>query len=254
MVLPLAFLAGALLGCEDAAAHRASSAALARSELTSTRAEPPSVPRAEPPAIELDRRPDGALLAGTPLPTRPNADPERVLVLQATGAEPGLAGARVVDARFLGSGVVTLGVDHVLRLHRQGEVTVLDTGAYEPLSVSGTLVAYVRGAPPSLEVALADGATGTRTQLTEQLAPCWSPTISPDGAAIVFISGASGSPRLYRVEPGGAPRLLAQVKRFPSAPVEPRFEDGLYVFDDELGTAWVDSHTGRVVRATERAR
>src|SRR5690606_35167144 len=106
----------------------------------------------------------------------------------------------------------------------------------------------------TLELARADTATLATEQLTQGMAPCWSPTITPDGASIVFVSGASGSPRLYRVDHRGPPRALAQIERFPGSPIGPRFEEGLYVFDDELGTVWVDLDAGRIVRTLERAR
>ena len=248
-----------MVGCESGASTPRT-APLARTEPGISQQSAPAVTseRAEEPAasdqVELDRRADGARLIGTLLPVPPHADPERAVILRAIGAEPGLDGARVLDARFTRDGVVTIGTDHVLRLHRGGATTELDTGAYGPLSVAGDQVAYVRGAAPLLELARADVATGSSQQLTQQMAPCWSPTIAPDGGSIVFVSGVEGTPRLYRVERNGVPRALPQIGRTPGSPIGPRFEDGLYVFDDELGTVWVDLDAGRIVRTTGRAR
>ena len=76
--------------------------------------------------------------------------------------------------------------------------------------------------------------------------------MSTAGETIVFVSGVEGTPRLYRMARDGAPRALAQIDRTPGSPIGPRFEDGLYVFDDELGTVWVDLDAGRVVRTRAR--
>jgi hypothetical protein len=214
-------------------------------------------PTVTAPAFEaarvLDQRADGARIVGRLEPFPPNADPERVLVISGQGIAPAiaaqLAGARVVDARFTGDAVVSIGPDHVLRLHTQAGVTELDTHAYGPMSVAGTQVAYARGEMPFFELARADVATGAVATITTNMAPAWSPAFTPDGA-IVFVSGAGGSPRLYRVEGSGAPEALPQTARTPASPIAPRFEDGLLVFEDEQGTAWLDLEQGRVVRTS----
>lgn len=244
-------LAAATLSCESSAPQSAEQAVLATAPTVVS--EPRAVPAA-PADVTLGRRADGARLAGLPLPVRPNGDSARVLLLRATGAEERLTGQRVLAAAFVGDAVVTLGVDHVLRAHLRGQSTTLDRGAHGPLSVVGTRVAYVRGEAPRLEVALVDAVTGEPAQLTERMAPCWSPTLAPDAGSVVFVSARSGSPRLYRVEPGAAPEALAQVRRFPSSSIRPRFEGALYVFDDREGTVWVDPETGSVVRTAGRAR
>lgn len=202
----------------------------------------------------LDRRADGARITGHLEPFPPNADPERVLVIHTRGLPAAIAtqleGARVVDARFVGDAVATIGPDHVLRLHTQAGVSELDHEAYAPMSVAGARIAYVRGEMPFFEVARADTTTGAASALTTNMAPAWSPALTPDGETVVFVSGAGGSPRLYRIEGSGAPEALPETARTPASPIAPRFEDGLLVFEDEQGTAWLDLEQGRIVRTS----
>lgn len=202
----------------------------------------------------LDRRADGARIAGHLEPFPPNADPERVLVIRTSGLSPAIAaqldGARLVDARFVGDAVATIAPDHVLRLHTQEGVRELDREAYGPMSVAGTRIAYARGEMPFFELARADVATGEVIALTTNMAPAWSPALTPDGETVVFVSGAAGSPRLYRIEGSRAPEALPETERTPASPVAPRFEQGLLVFEDDQGTAWLDLEQGRIVRTT----
>lgn len=202
----------------------------------------------------LDRRADGARIAGNLEPVPPNADPERVLVIRTSGLSPAIAaqldGTRVVDARFVGDAVATIGPDHVLRLHTPAGVSELDREAYAPMSVAGARIAYVRGEMPFFEVAQADITTGAAIALTTNMAPAWSPALAPDGETVVFVSGAGGSPRLYRIAGGGAPEALPETARTPSSPIAPRFEGDLLVFEDEQGTAWLDLEQGRIVRTS----
>ncbi|MDQ3034264.1 MAG: hypothetical protein M3Y87_17785 [Myxococcota bacterium] len=217
--------------------------------------------------IVLDERADGARLIGRIEPVPANADPERAVVLRVLGdgasiasdIDPALDGARILDARFAGNGVVTIGTDHTLRAHAHGRAIELDTNAYGPLSVAGATVAYVRGHAPMLELARADVSSGTTVALTQDMSPVWSPALTPDGRSIVFVSAAEGTPRFYRIDGDGAPRALPPTTRTPGSPIGPRFETDdvegeLLVFDDELGTAWVDLEQGRIVRTTEGAR
>ena len=214
--------------------------------------------------VVLDQHADGARLVGRVEPVPPDSDADRVIVLRVVAGDgtcaPGLEGARVTDARFVGDDVVTIGADRVLRLHAQGgQVAELDTEAYEPLSVAGSQVAYVRGEMPFFEVARADVRTGVVAAVTSGMAPAWSPALTPDGSAIVFVSGAEGAPRLYRVQGSGAPRALAPSARTPSSPIAPRFvtEPGhgeVLVFEDEQGRVWLDLAQGQVVRTAEVAR
>jgi hypothetical protein len=210
---------------------------------TPDEAAPPRYLATEPDVL-LDRRDDGATLTGRPERALAESDPERVLVLVARDgagnalAEAELEGARVLDARFAGETIVTLGADHVLRAHRDGLVSTLDAGVEAPLSasVSGTIVAYARGEMPTFELARVDVATGEAEALTDAMAPVWSPALSPDGRQIVFVSGATGSPRLYRIEGGGTPTLLPDVGAFPSSLRAPRWdESGTLTFEDEAG-------------------
>lgn len=227
--------------------------------------EPPDAERSEPALDEVAPEPvapepvapvvldsrDGARLIGRAEPLIANADPEPVFTLRGTEGVAGLEGARVLEARFVGDAVVTIDVQHVLRVHGRA-VREVDRGAYGPLSIVGDTIAYVRGHAPSLEVARADVSSGEVLQLTEDMAPSWLPALSPDRESVVFVSGASGRPRLYRAD-GASVRALPQSERLPTARRAPRFEEELLVFEDYLGVAWLDLETGRVVR-TEVAR
>ena len=210
----------------------------------------------------LDRRADGARIVGNAAPPPPHTDAEPITTVQvvrdgasiATEIDPSLDGAPVLHARFVADGVVTIGADHVLRWHARGRARELDRGAYGPISVAGSRIAYVRGAAPFLELARADVESGTTVGLTQGMAPTWSPALTPDGGAIVFVSGVQGTPRFYRIDGDGAPRALAPTQRTPGSPVAPRFDGELLVFDDAYGRAWVDLEQGQIVRTEEVAR
>lgn len=202
--------------------------------------------RPEEPESLLDARDDGARLFGTVLAAPLGGDPERILRLRATGPDASLAraltGRRVLDARFAGDGVVTLGTDHVLRyLAADGEMA-LDAQAQPPLSVAGARVAYARGEMPFFELARADVRTAAVDALTEDLGPVWSPALSEDGASIAFVSSASGHPRLMRLDADGALSTLAS-PRFPTSPRTPRWIGSTLTFEDEQGAATVDVET-----------
>lgn len=182
----------------------------------------------------------------------PNTDADRVIVLDAPAW---LAGTRVLDARFVPGAVAVIGADHVLRVVAPGEAArVIDEDVYGPLTVAGERVAYVRGAPPDLELARADVRTGEAEALTESMAPVWSPALSSDGEEIVFVSGASGSPRLHRRGASGAITALAPSARVPSAPTAPRWAGTTLVFEDEQGVAWLDLEAGTIVGEVPGAR
>jgi len=213
--------------------------------------------------VVLDQRADGARLFGQIEPVPPNSDADRVIALRVVGPAaslPGLEGARVTDARFVGDDVVTIGADYVLRVHfAGGEVVALDSEVFAPLSVAGTQLAYARGDAPFFEISRADVRTGAVQSVSEGMAPAWSPALTPDGRAIVFVSAIEGSPRLYRAEGSGEPRALAPTARTPSSPIAPRFvtepgEGELLVFEDEAGRVWLEPEQGRVVRTAEVAR
>jgi len=211
--------------------------AIGEPELASPDA-PLGVLPAEPEAV-LDRRPDGAALFATVLPAPIGGDPERVMTLRAD-AFPGLDGRRVLDARFADDGVVTLGADHVLRFARaDGTETELDAAAEGPLSVVGELVAYTRGEMPFFELARANVRTSAIEELTNGLAPVWSPALSADGREVVFASSASGHPTLMRLGATGELTTLAST-RTPSSPRAPTWTGDLLTFEDETGTTTVD--------------
>lgn len=246
----LSLLLVALAGCHDAPSISASSSLSERpTPETSLERLVPAAPPA--PGVDLartvpseevvlDRRADGARLMGRLEPVPENADPDRVLRLQASGAQlpSALHDARVLDARFApDDALVVLGTDHVLRIHlASGAELVLDGQVEPPLSLVGQRVAYVRGARPDLEVAVADLSSGAVDTLTEGMAPAWSPALSPEGTHVLFVSAREGSPALY-VAPtaGGPPRALPPTERFPTAPVAPRWEGGALRFWDERG-------------------
>ncbi len=202
--------------------------------------------------VVLDTRADGARLTARVLPLRPDGDPERVLRLSPSGLTPrltqALEAARVLDARFVTSGVLVLSADHTLAVHREGGSSTLDEGVYPPLSVVGDDVAYARGPFAALEVARANATTGRVAALTRGMAPAWSPALDEEARAVVFVSASSGAPRLYRVREGATPSPLPPLGRFPDSVRAPRFEGGLFVFEDTQGTVFADLERGRVVR------
>lgn len=207
-----------------------------------------SAPRPEPgPDALLDVAPDGARLVGSPSPARPDTDEALVYALALEpSAHPlarALGGRRVLAAAFVGARVVTLDADHELRAHAlEAGVLVtrtLDTEAMGPLSVAGQRVAYVRGTPPELEAAVADVASGVARAWTAGLAPVWDPALTPDGEALVVVSGATGRPSLYVVRAGAAPSRLVDRGVFPGSSRAPRVIDGALRFEDERGASHV---------------
>lgn len=187
----------------------------------------------------LEERTDGARLYGTVQPLLLDSDDEPVWIirteLNGQPVEPTLENARVRDATFLSHGMVFIGEDHVLRSCIDGEVRDLDAEALGPLSVGGGVVAYVRGEMPFYELARADVAQGVGGVITTDMAPVWSPAVSPDGRTIVFVSGITGEPRLYRITEGGSPELLPPTDSFPSSLGAPRFDGTTLHYEDENG-------------------
>lgn len=206
--------------------------------------EPASQPlaqeEAEEPAagfVVLDVGPAGRLL-GIPHEAPPNADPDRVVTLRVEPASlaPELDGLAVLDARFVGDGLVLIDTEHAL-LHRgalgsAGEMVTLDVSVHGPIAVRDTTVAYTVGEAPFLEVARADVETGLREQLTHDLAPTWNPALGPDGEVYV-VSGATGGPRLLRL--GEGEPTVIPTERFPASVRAPVVEDGQLIFEDESG-------------------
>lgn len=209
--------------------------------------------------VVLDLRDDAVALSGRVQAAPADTDADRVIVLDAHEAwaviDPALSGAHVLDARFVDDAVVedavvTLGSDHVLRVHRAGSSSALDAQAEAPLSVAGHLVAYARGDMPLFELARADLHTQSVTVWTEGMAPLWSPALSEDGTSAIFVSGVSGEPQLYRVDGSGAPVMLEGVAQFPSSLRAPRWVGSSLHFEDESGHALtLDVETRQVVTA-----
>jgi hypothetical protein len=191
----------------------------------------------------LEERTDGAHLYGTVQPMLLDTDEEPVWVirteLDGQPVEPALEGARVRDASFLPHGMVLIGEDHVLRSCIDGEMHDLDGEALGPLSIGGDadgpVVAYVRGSMPFYELARADIGQGVAGAITTDMAPVWSPAVSPDGRQIVFVSGITGVPRLYRIAEGGRPELLPETDSFPSSLGAPQFDGTTLRYEDETG-------------------
>lgn len=211
---------------------------------------PLSLPAPRADEVVLDVRADGATLFGRVVPPIPNADPDRVLVLRSDRSGQPMAGAlegtQVLDARFAGGALVVLGTDHVLRAYTDTETVELDAQVHGPLTAAGDRVAYVRGEPPELEVARADVRTHSIDAISSGMAPAWCPALRADGREIIFVSGVTGSPRLYRSD-GGAPRALPEAARFPTGPSAPRWTGDRLFFEDEAGFASLDLRAGTIV-------
>lgn len=206
----------------------------------------PLAEAARPGELVLDTRADGAALFGRLLPVPANADPDRRLALRVhpESLAPALDGATALDARFVDGGLVVVTEAHALAFHGGSDAAsaILDTRVEGPLSVRGADVAYVRGAWPELEVARANVQTGVASPVTDGLAPTWNPALAGDGS-IVFVSGATGGPKLLRADAAGRITELPAT-RFPASAVAPRVVDGRLEFEDEAGAAWIDLATG----------
>lgn len=209
----------------------------------------PGLPEQSGDRIVLDERGE-LVIAGRLLPFPLDADPPRVIELDASVADlaPELVGARVLDARFAGDSIVLVTPDHALSARdASGRTVELDTEAHAPLSIAAGRVAYARGSIPELEIAVADLSTGTAQPWTTGMAPAWAPALSEDGRSVVFVSGASGWPRLHRIDDAGQPRMLPRSERWPSSARAPRWTGDVLAFDDERGEAAIDLRTGEVV-------
>lgn len=179
-------------------------------------------------AVTLD---DGLRAVPTPVPH--NADPDRVVTVVDSVAGL-MAGERVIEARRIGDAVVAIHPDHTLWLHEAYGRRRLDEHVEAPLSVEGSWVAYGRGEMPDFEIARLDVRTSEREVLTEGYAPAWNPALGPDGS-VVFVSGRSGEPALYRVALGSSPVALESDGSFPSSLRAPRFDGVTLEFEDESG-------------------
>lgn len=213
------------------------------------RQAPPDLPERSGDRIVLDERGE-RVIAGRLLPFPLDADPPRVIELDASVADvaPELVGARVLDARFAGDSIVLVTPDHALSVRdASGGTAQLDTEAHAPLSIAAGRVAYARGSIPELEIAVADLSTGSAQPWTTGMTPAWAPALSEDGRSVVFVSGSSGWPRLHRVDAAGQPRMLPRSERWPSSARAPRWTGDVLAFDDERGEAAIDLRTGEVV-------
>ena len=97
------------------------------------------------------------------------------------------------------------------------------------------------------ELALADVESGAVIALTRDMAPAYSPAISPSGDALVFVSTVSGAAELYRLDAraGAQPQPLVHSERTPSSALAPRWDgDSTLTFDDEAGRVSLDLATG----------
>jgi hypothetical protein len=192
----------------------------------------------------------------------PNADPERAIVLdEPLGDLP--VGFRLLEAHRIGGadgmdeGLLVLQTNHELWWRDARGARRLERDVEAPLSVRGRQVAFARGHMPDFEIVLLTiGAStgepagtdfvlpltdplGQRGQpLTDGYAPAWNPALGPAGD-VVFVSGRSGEPELYRVRPGEAPVKLVLDGPFPSA-LEAPIHDGVSLsFRDEQGAPHV---------------
>lgn len=203
-------------------------------------------------AVVLDRAASGAVLLGQPRAVPADTDGARLLRLRwldGRGAEVRVEGAaEVVDAHFFADGAAIVAVregGELVTLAANGTTArVLDHDAHGPLSVSGNAVAYARGRAPELEIARADLLSGGARELTTGQAPCWSPALSDDGRAVLYVSAATGFPELYVVREGSPARKLTsrvegEAVPFPTSPRAPRWRGdehrGTLSFADETG-------------------
>lgn len=178
---------------------------------------------------------------------RPNTDALPTFVLETVpdGLES-LRGARVLDARIVSDGAVVLGADGVLRHHMAHEVVELDRDVLGPLSVAADKVAYVRGVPPDLTLAVVDLADGEPLELAAELAPVWSPALAPDGSAVLFVASAGGRPQFFRSDFAGVVQPQPVTMVTPSSFRAPIWRDGHLFFEHEGGVAQLDLATFEV--------
>jgi hypothetical protein len=135
----------------------------------------------------------GASLIVRPLEEKPQSDGPRHLAIRWVVGEKTIDLGTLADARLVDRAVVALGTDgSLLRIGDGGERREIDRNAHAPLAVRGHTVAYVRGEPPMLELAIADVEKGGPTALAPDWLPAWCPAIADDGS-IVFVTGRTGT-------------------------------------------------------------
>lgn len=203
-------------------------------------------------AVMLDRSASGAVLLGQPRPVPADTDGARVLSLRWLDERgvtvPTDALGDVEDARFVpgetGLVAVRENAELVLLDAPGANARVLGRDAHGPLSVAPHAVAFAQGQPPELEIARADLRSGVVRAVTVGQAPCWSPALSPDGDAVLYVSATSGLPELYVVRGNAAPRRLSrraegEIVPFPTSPRAPT-----WVGDEHRGTLSFGDETG----------
>ena len=197
--------------------------------------------------------PGEALIARTE-PVKEGTDAYRTMVIASLPERLERAGIRiapgerVLDAQFTEDGVVVLGADHVLRYHERGmsEARELARNALGPLSVARGKVAYVHGEPPDLVLAVADLGTGESTPIAPSLTTVWSPALSEDGDAVIFVASHEGRPHLFRADLEGKLESIPTGLRTPSAPVAPIWDGDALIFQDERGVVRFDLETASI--------
>lgn len=198
-----------------------------------------------PNEVVLDELPNGDALVAQVTPAPEGSDGDRVLRpawLSRDGRHT-WRGGEVLEARTIPgtTAVLVLTTEHVLvrRATPDAAPVELDRDVYGPLSMDarGTALAYTRGDPPELSLVRLDLRTGRSAAVAPGLVPSWCPALSADGSEVVVVASPEGTPSLYRVREGEAPRRWAlpagtPLPTGPSAPVV--FGDAL-VFEDEAG-------------------
>lgn len=179
--------------------------------------------------LDLDVH-SGRALVGEATPAPADADP--LLLMRVSYLVGGitrdwpLAREELQHARLLPDGglVATLANGTLLEVPADGTQPVrLDTGLIGPVAVSpdGRYLAYCQGQVPDLEVWRFDRQLGTASPVTVDMAPAWSPGVSPDGATVFFASARSGVPALWRVDGSDPPRQLTNIGADPMGPLQP---------------------------------
>lgn len=219
-----------------------------------------------PGEVLLDANRSSTLLAARVLPAPTNAGPKRLLSVRWLDGSPAgewaLSSRPILDVQFVpntdGAVVLTAAQELVWLESKFAEPAELDESAYGPLSVSedGRFVSYVRGEPPDVEVVRLDLQQRSAELLTHDLAPCWNPTLSADGHSVLFVSGATGSPELWRVDGNAKPVQLTRreggthaLLPFPSGPGAAKWLGDTLVFQDTAGVHVLSVPTLRLIRS-----
>ncbi len=198
-----------------------------------------------PGEVLLDETAHGEALVAEVAPAPEGSDGDRVLRptwLARDGRHP-WRGGDVLEARVIPgtTAVLTITTEHVLtrRATPDGAAVELDRDVYGPLSMDahGTALAYTRGDPPALSLVRYDLRAGRAAVMAEALVPAWSPALSADGSEVVVVASPEGTPSLYRVREGEAPRpwVLPPGSPLPTGPGAPVVFGDALVFEDEAG-------------------